>query len=496
VFPTAVETCNGRDEDCDGLVDDGVTVTGYLDGYGTLASQICPGTPGYAAQGADCDDSAAGVYPTATEACNGRDEDCDGLVDDGVTVTGYVDGDGDGYGTVAAEVCPGTVGYAPVGSDCDDTAAGVYPTAVEVCDGRDQDCDGAVDDGVTVTRYVDGDRDGFGTVAVDVCPGTPGYATVADDCDDTDPLVLPGGTERCNEVDDDCDSTVDEGVRSTFFLDEDGDGYGVATTVQACTVPPGYATVDGDCDDAVATRNPGQLEVCNQVDDDCSGGVDDISGASVEVWDDDDGDGFGAPGTRQTISTVCPTGARFAANNNDCDDGDPLAYPGAPELCDGDDDDCDDLVDDGATCPGERFTFYNPASVNSNSVSILFLRDALDDDVVDTRDRADERCGALGYQLWVPTSEESAQFVASHVANLDVWMGVDINGACASDGLEYIYDAFESTCTPWTPPPSFMTNWTLVPPAPGGSRGFIWYEGPPRPRGSTTDADRVVVCMR
>ncbi|MFZ5475315.1 MAG: putative metal-binding motif-containing protein [Myxococcota bacterium] len=97
----------------------------------------------------DCDDEDPRVNPGATEVCDGVDDDCDGTVDEGVTVTSFADADGDGFGdpSSSVEACEVPAGYVPAASDCDDADAGVYPGAPERCDGRDEDCDGVVDEG-------------------------------------------------------------------------------------------------------------------------------------------------------------------------------------------------------------------------------------------------------------------------------------------------------------------------------------------------------------
>ena len=93
------------------------------------------------------------------------------------------------------------------------------------------------------------------------------------DCDDGDPSVRPGSVEICDDVDQDCDAAIDEGVRRTFFPDTDMDGWGdrAGTPLQACAVPDGYVENTLDCDDTSSTRSPSGFEVCNMVDDDCDG---------------------------------------------------------------------------------------------------------------------------------------------------------------------------------------------------------------------------------
>jgi hypothetical protein len=94
----------------------------------------------------DCNDADAGVWPGAVEACNQRDDDCDGQTDEGLDETRYLDDDGDGHGDPdqALVGCGLPATYVAAGDDCDDADDGVFPGAGETCgDGVDQDCDGA-----------------------------------------------------------------------------------------------------------------------------------------------------------------------------------------------------------------------------------------------------------------------------------------------------------------------------------------------------------------
>ena len=100
---------------------------------------------------------------------------------------------------------------------------------------------------------------------------------VASDCQDADPDVHPGASERCNGVDDDCDGSIDPPTSvdaGTFYRDADGDGAGAAS-VRACTMPAGWSRVGGDCDDGSRLRAPGRAETCDSLDNDCDGAVDD-----------------------------------------------------------------------------------------------------------------------------------------------------------------------------------------------------------------------------
>ncbi|MCK6529142.1 hypothetical protein L6R50_16835 [Myxococcota bacterium] len=305
IWPGAVEVCDGDDEDCDGVADNGHDDDG--DGFTTCAG--------------DCDDTRSSVKPGAAETCNGRDDDCDWLVDEGF------DADGDGF-----TVC---------GGDCRDTDAGVYYGAPELCNDVDDDCDGHVDEGF------DTDGDGFTT-----CEG---------DCDDTRSAVKPGAPELCNGFDDDCDTGVDEG------FDVDGDGWTVC---------------EGDCNDGRPQTWPGAFEGCNGTDDDCDGLVDegydgDGDGHTSCAGDCDDADPAIRPGAADTcddgIDQDCngadrPCGcdetdfdgdgygtAELCGASVDCDDTDPAVHPGAVETCDLVDEDCDGVVDEGFDVDGDGY---------------------------------------------------------------------------------------------------------------------------------------------
>ncbi len=372
ISPSAVETCNGRDDDCDGSSDedaiDGASWYRDLDGDGyggeSTTRSACEAPDGWVSDASDCDDQNDAVHPAAEEWCDDLDNDCDGLVDD-EALDGqlwYADADGDLWGLTDDSLfsCAQPEGYVSRSGDCNDASNDARPDAREVCDGIDNDCDGDSDedDAYDARRwYLDEDGDGYGQTdrSWTACAAPAGYASSRADCDDTDPLVHPTAEERCNGIDDDCDGTVDLDSADivTQYPDADGDGYGAKTTaLQACDLLPGYVTDRSDCDDGAASVNPGADERCNGVDDDCDTVVDEDSAVDRLTWyADDDGDGYGDP---LDTAYSCSQPEGYLADSLDCDDDDPATNPDGEDTCkDGKDNDCDGVVDDCSGWPSE-----------------------------------------------------------------------------------------------------------------------------------------------
>jgi hypothetical protein len=326
VHPDASEVCDGVDTDCDGGVE---AAELDQDGDSFVVCARSEDIPwrgeGTVTDGGDCNDNNANSFPGMPETCaDDFDNDCDGFINEADAFDApmwFRDADGDGYGRgdlTVIECDPGD-GWSLIAGDCNDLRNDVSPLGTEVCDDddEDEDCDGLADgdDALGPSEwYRDADGDGWGDASstFKACNQPAGYveytATEAVDCDDSDASVAPGEDEVCNDIDDDCDGEVDEDDAvdaTTWYLDDDDDGYGVAdSTTVACEEPAGFADNTDDCDDSTGTVNPDQDEVCDDadVDEDCDGLADDSSAVDAVLWYVDyDGDGFGVEDTTSAI---------------------------------------------------------------------------------------------------------------------------------------------------------------------------------------------------
>ncbi|WP_233585209.1 putative metal-binding motif-containing protein [Corallococcus sp. CA054B] len=213
------------------------------DGDGYFSSADAEGV----VSGTDCSDGDPAVNPSAMEVCNGKDDNCTlGETDANDKKVWFVDADGDTYGSTRVESCTQPAGAVDRGGDCNDSDGQVHPDRAEFrCDGKDDNCNGMDDEDFDVDGDCKDELKCNGKVA---CASTPSQTTCA---------RLP--TE--NPV--------------AWFVDGDGDGFKGQDVGPACEAPVvGAVTQSEDCDESSTYVRNGLAEACDRLDNNCSDGVD------------------------------------------------------------------------------------------------------------------------------------------------------------------------------------------------------------------------------
>ena len=322
------EICDGSDNDCDGDTDEGFPDTDEdgdkdcydtdLDGDGDPNTEDnCPNTHNPLQENNDLDEEG--------DACD-TDDDNDNIPDlldncpmtantdqfdtDQNSIGDACDGDADGDGD-------------PNETDCAPTNNAVFNGNDEMCgDNIDNNCINGIDEPDAlgcVTYFNDGDGDDFGQGLDFVClcaPEAPYTATVGGDCQDGEEDVYPGAVEICDDLDNNCVNGIDE------LCDDDDDGYCDQDILVVFPLPAVCPNGAGDCDDNEASTHPDAQEVCDDINNNCVDGVDELCNK--------DGDEFCASGA--TVSIPAPD--TCISGGGDCNDNDSSIFPGAVDFPD------------------------------------------------------------------------------------------------------------------------------------------------------------------
>jgi hypothetical protein len=379
------------------------------------------------------------------------DNDCDDAIDEG---TDAYDDDGDCF--CEESPCMGSIEDCDDinDGDCDDDDETIHPDAAEICDTIDNDCDDAIDG---MDPDTDGDSDG--------------YSVCIDDCDDTDDDVHPGADEECDGIDNNCDDAIDEDTAidaSTWYKDDDEDGFGDAESTRvSCDDPTDlttrYVANDEDCDDSDEDIHPDATEVCDadNTDEDCDGLSDDDDAATGHtMWfrdlDDDD------YGDSSTFDYACDAPSGYVANNDDCDDWCASCHPGATEVCDDRDNDCDDAIDEEGADDGTNFYLDEDGDGWGHGTDWKKLCDA--GDIADyDADNNDDCCDTDWFSKPGVTSwENGSNACGSHDWNCDGeeerhW---ETTGECGSSlGFSLCYDDPAGWVDHYVPPCGSSWYW-------------------------------------
>lgn len=282
-----------------------------------------------------------------------------------------------------------------------------------------------------------------------------GYAA-GKDCNDQDATIRPGLGELCDGLDNNCNGQVDEGVQRTLYPDADGDGFGAeALPAQACGIPAGYAENNKDCDDTNASVNLAAPEVCDGLDNNCNGSIDE--GVQEIIYMDADQDGFG---DEDAWTEACAPTYPFVADGGDCDDANSGVNPEMPELAT----DCDDGLDQ--DCNGEDLSCAE-ADQDGDGISSLSgdcndLNSTVYPGASELCDGLDNNCNRQIDEL--DQDKDGYTTIACHGSDCD-----DANPTVHPNATEIPGDGLDNDCVaatsdePPTPTPSPSPMPTLTP---------------------------------
>lgn len=217
-----ITACDGELQSDEGTVDGPFDADG--DGFFDADNRDCVAT--WPADRLDCDDGNAAIHPDANDDnCDGVDDDCDGIVDGGATPSNwYADADSDTFGdpNAAISACDQPDGTVADATDCNDADDAVHPGTTDLCNERDDDCDGDIDeDDAGSTWYADADADTYGDInaPINACRQPADAVADASDCNDLDADIHPMAEETCDGVDEDCDDVVDWEIPALHFAE-------------------------------------------------------------------------------------------------------------------------------------------------------------------------------------------------------------------------------------------------------------------------------------
>jgi len=322
-------------------------------------------------------------------------------------------------------------------------------------------CTSSPDDGTTTDCdqpqmvYPDGDGDSYGDDSGmrPSCDVPTGFVARGGDCADDNAAVHPDSKEICDTIDNNCDGKIDDAdpnldvaSATVFYRDGDSDGFGeLGHTAHGCVKPVGYATSSSDCDDTRATVHPGAAEICDHLDNDCDSLVDMADPGisdSVAFYRDADHDSHGAGAA--TYACDAPSGY-IPLNHDDCNDGDATSYPGAAELCDAADNDCDGGIDGTPAAPNRC-----AGLVGTYSGSYTHLtQEKLGSTVINSMS-----CTGTGSASLVLTRKPGLQgsftcVYSGGLGGFDSTQHVTLNATVGLDGtvkgtVDHVYDSFDS----------------------------------------------------